>query len=47
MPVLRIPEVMTGSHGSGPAVPGIDSSPVVSGQDDIDALLASVAGGPG
>lgn len=45
MPVLKLPEVMTGSHGSGPAVPGIETSPVVNGQDDIDALLASVAGG--
>ena len=46
MPVLRLrPEEVAGSHGSGPAVPGIGNSPVVSGQDDIDALLASVAGG--
>jgi chemotaxis protein CheZ len=46
MPALRIMPDETGSRGNGPAVPGIESSPVVSGQDDIDALLASVAGGP-
>jgi len=45
MPVLRITPDEMGSRGTGPAVPGIQSSPVVSGQDDIDALLASVAGG--
>jgi chemotaxis protein CheZ len=45
MPVLKLPDEVNGSRGSGPAVPGIETSPVVSGQDDIDALLASVAGG--
>lgn len=45
MPVLKINEDL-GNRGSGPTVPGIQTSPVVNGQDDIDALLASVAGGP-
>jgi len=32
-----------GSRGSGPQVPGVGNSQIVSDQDDIDALIASVA----
>ena len=45
MPVLRLP---AGSPdwrgGTGPQVPGINDAGAVSDQDDIDALLASMAG---
>jgi chemotaxis protein CheZ len=48
MPVLKLPlvEELAWQHGLGPQVPGISDRSAVSGQDDIDALLASVAGGP-
>jgi chemotaxis protein CheZ len=45
MPVLRLP-VDDASRGVGPQVPGTSDADVLGGQDDIDALLASVAGGP-
>jgi len=48
MPVLKLEEMQAAAElhrGVGPAVPGISDGGIVSGQDDIDALLASVAGG--
>ena len=48
MPVLKLEEMQAPAElhrGVGPAVPGISDGGIVSGQDDIDALLASVAGG--
>jgi chemotaxis protein CheZ len=43
---LKLPEAETAGQGMGPQVPGVASrSATVSGQDDIDALLASVANG--
>jgi chemotaxis protein CheZ len=47
MPALRIPEPASGSlqQGLGPQVPGVSSAAdAVAGQDDIDALLASMGG---
>jgi len=49
MPVLKLDaaaEEALQSRGAGPKVPGVAESVYVDGQDDIDALLASVAGGP-
>jgi chemotaxis protein CheZ len=48
MPVLKLGpdlEPIESSRGVGPHVPGTGSSVMVDGQDDIDALLASVAAG--
>jgi chemotaxis protein CheZ len=46
MPTLKLPVAPDVSHGAGPQVPGIADVQAVSDQDDIDALLASVAGAP-
>jgi len=49
MPALKLDPLSDESllrRGSGPQVPGVAQSAYVDGQDDIDALLASVAGGP-
>ena len=43
MPVLRLP-MADATRGVGPQVPGVAGGDVLGGQDDIDALLASVAG---
>ena len=48
MPVLKLDSTQPmaleeGSRGSGPHVPGVGTSQIVSDQDDIDALIASVA----
>jgi chemotaxis regulatin CheY-phosphate phosphatase CheZ len=43
--VLKLP-LTDHSRGLGPQVPGAGDTVAVSGQDDIDALLASVADGP-
>lgn len=43
MPVLKLP-VADATRGVGPQVPGVGEAEAVNGQDDIDALLASVAG---
>jgi chemotaxis protein CheZ len=48
MPVLKLDATQPmpmeeGSRGSGPHVPGVGKSQIVSDQDDIDALIASVA----
>lgn len=43
MPALKLPE-RTWQQGTGPQVPGTSTAAAVGGQDDIDALLASVAG---
>ncbi len=32
----------SGTHASGPAVPGVDKGDIVSGQDDVDDLLSSL-----
>lgn len=45
MPVLKLP-LENHSRGVGPHVPGIGDAVAVTGQDDIDALIASVAVGP-
>ena len=48
MPVLKAPaegQKAGWEQGVGPQVPGITDASAVAGQDDIDALLASVAGG--
>jgi chemotaxis protein CheZ len=45
MPALKLPPA-DASRGAGPQVPGVADAQAVNGQDDIDALLASVAGGP-
>jgi chemotaxis protein CheZ len=45
MPVLQLPEGADPQRGHGPHVPGTSGSVAVGGQDDIDALLASVANG--
>lgn len=45
MPVLKLP-VADHSRGVGPQVPGVGDTVAVNDQDDIDALLASVASGP-
>jgi chemotaxis protein CheZ len=45
MPALKLPPDPTERRAIGPQVPGVGSGAVVSGQDDIDALLESVAGG--
>jgi chemotaxis protein CheZ len=48
MPTLRVPAADQKSmqSGLGPQIPGVSSpGEAVSGQDDIDALLASMAGG--
>ncbi len=48
MPALKLeqtrpqPDLLS---GTGPHVPGVSRGTVVDSQDDIDALLASVAGG--
>ncbi|HEX6396064.1 MAG TPA: protein phosphatase CheZ [Steroidobacteraceae bacterium] len=47
MPVLKLDQtqpmpVQDGSQGAGPHVPGVGTSQIVSDQDDIDALIASV-----
>jgi len=34
--------VETVSRGFGPAIPGIDNGPSVSGQSDVDSLLAGL-----
>jgi hypothetical protein len=48
MPALKLPLPQEPppewQRGTGPQVPGVGDAPAV-GQDDIDALLASVAGG--
>ena|SRR5690349_18830542 len=47
MPALKLPETGSGSlqAGLGPQVPGVSTSTdAVAGQDDIDALLASIGG---
>jgi chemotaxis protein CheZ len=45
MPALRLPTAVQDLRsGVGPQVPGIQDPDAVSGQDDIDALLASAAG---
>jgi chemotaxis protein CheZ len=46
MPALRLPagDAADWEQGLGPQVPGISDASAVAGQDDIDALLASVAG---
>jgi chemotaxis regulatin CheY-phosphate phosphatase CheZ len=47
MPALRLPETENRSlqQGLGPQVPGVSTSAdAVAGQDDIDALLASMGG---
>jgi chemotaxis protein CheZ len=48
MPVLKLPlaDDKAWQQGLGPQVPGVSGNDAVGGQDDIDALLASVAGGP-
>ena len=43
MATLKLPE-RTWQQGTGPQVPGTSTASAVGGQDDIDALLASVAG---
>jgi chemotaxis protein CheZ len=48
MPALKLPaegQKAGWEQGVGPQVPGITDASAVAGQDDIDALLASVAGG--
>jgi len=48
MPALKLEEMQAAAElrrGVGPAVPGTSDGGIVSGQDDIDALLASVASG--
>ena len=48
MPALKLEEMQAAAElrrGIGPAVPGTSDGGLVSGQEDIDALLASVAGG--
>jgi hypothetical protein len=48
MPALQLPAAdgRTWQQGLGPQVPGVNpGGEAVGGQDDIDALLASVAGG--
>ncbi len=45
MPALKLP-LADHSRGAGPQVPGVGDTVAVSDQDDIDALLASVAAGP-
>ena len=48
MPALKLEEMQAAAElrrGIGPAVPGTSDGGIVSGQEDIDALLASVAGG--
>jgi chemotaxis protein CheZ len=46
MPALRVPpEQKDWRGGVGPQVPGTEASDAMSGQDDIDALLNSIAGG--
>ena len=47
MPVLKLDSTQPmpleeGSRGAGPHVPGVGTSQIVSDQDDIDALIASV-----
>lgn len=49
MPALKLPEEnprenKSWQQGTGPQVPGITDASAVAGQDDIDALLASMAG---
>jgi chemotaxis protein CheZ len=47
MPALKLPGTRNWQQGVGPQVPDVVTDGVsVGGQDDIDALLASVAGGP-
>lgn len=48
MPALKLPlaDEKSWQQGLGPQVPGIADNGSMGGQDDIDALLASVAGGP-
>lgn len=44
MPALKLDaDGNVSQQGTGPAVPGVGTSALVSGQDDIDELLASVA----
>ncbi len=48
MPALQLPPAGNkgpGSRASGRRFPGITDATAVAGQDDIDALLASMAGG--
>jgi chemotaxis protein CheZ len=48
MPALKLEEMQATAElrrGIGPSVPGTSDGGIVSGQEDIDALLASVAGG--
>ena len=48
MPALKLPaegQKAGWEQGVGPQVPGITDASAVAGQDDIDALLASMAGG--
>lgn len=50
MPALKLEQTRPQPDqlaGTGPQVPGVSQGQVVDSQDDIDALLASVAGGPG
>ncbi len=44
MPALKVAEEKSWQQGLGPQVPGITDASAVAGQDDIDALLASMAG---
>jgi len=49
MPVLKLEDLQALSQArgaAGPQVPGVKNGAVVEGQADIDALIASVAGGP-
>jgi chemotaxis protein CheZ len=46
MPALKLPVAADGTRGlGGPQVPGVVNGDALGDQDDIDALIASVAGG--
>jgi chemotaxis protein CheZ len=45
MPALSADKMQRAGHHMGPRVPGIGDGQVMTGQEDIDALLESVAGG--
>jgi chemotaxis protein CheZ len=44
MPKLQSPSKESLERGMGPQVPGVNDTNAVAGQDDIDALIASMAG---
>lgn len=44
MPVLQMSAKAEWERGTGPQVPGVNDTNAVTGQDDIDALIASMAG---